>query len=190
MFRFRSAIIFRKIFLAVKNSAQGFYDTMALIKPFCTGSPSTCTLTSSPNPHPFSSFFHFLPAPALCRHFLYIFFMKVVVLFVVHQYFTYTGIAKFSFILIRIICCTMYSTTSVRNVNAVSASLNFTSTLFTPTRGPPSVSSKMQGLTRVSKFHISILSLRGFGEGKGKDICVEQFGTDNLLEVGVFEHFN
>ena len=74
----------------------------------------------------------------------------------------------------------MYSTTTVRIVNAISASLNFTSTLFTPTHGPPSVSSKMQGLTGVSKVRISILSLKGFGEGKGKDICVEQFGTDNL----------
>ena len=86
----------------------------------------------------------------------------------------------------------MYSTTSVRIVNAISAFLNFTSTLFTPTPGPPCVSSKMQGLTGVSKFHISILSSRGFEEGKGRvkiyvwSNLVLTICPGNLLEVGVF----
>ena len=53
-FRFRSAIILRKIFLVAKEfRSRLLSDAMALIKPFGAGSPSTCTLTSSPILHSF-----------------------------------------------------------------------------------------------------------------------------------------
>ena len=37
---------------------------------------------------------------------------------------------------------------------------------------------------------ISILCLRGLGRGQVKIYMCVQIGTDNLLEVGIFEHFN